>query len=70
MTCHRDRRETNRISRFSRLEFPYMHRVSDSAASPHRLPKRDAACCLPPHPIRSAREKVDFGARWLACMFP
>jgi len=39
--------ETNRISRFSRLEFSRMHRFSDSAVLGRDLPYRRARYCLP-----------------------
>ena len=66
--CHPGKTETNRTSRFSRLEFPRMHRFVDSAVSVRTLPRRFARCCLLPVRTGSAHESGDVGAQWLACV--
>src|SRR5579884_2410900 len=58
------------VSRFPCCEFPRMRRFSDSAASRQGLPKRPAACGLPLVRTRSAHGTDDFGAQWLACVYP
>ena len=64
--CHPIKTETNRTSRFSRLEFPRMPRFADSAVSVRTLPERCARCRLLPVRTGSARERGDVGALWLA----
>lgn len=63
---------TAEISRFSNIECPRMLRFFDSAG-----PVRDFAapvaaipCCLPCLTTRSAPRMGDFGALFLACVFP
>jgi hypothetical protein len=60
--------ETNRISRFSRLEFRHMLRVYDSAVSGHASPL--AAHPMLPSPClnKIGTRDFDFGAQWLACV--
>ena len=59
------------LSRFSNIECPRMHRVSDSAG-----PDNDSLficrclCCLPFRRTRSAPQTGDFGAQWLAYASP
>ena len=55
--CHPLKTETNRTSRFSRLECPRMHRFVDSAVSVRTLPQRCARCCLLPDRTGSAHER-------------
>ena len=63
--------KTSEISRFSIIEFPRMHRVSDSAGSVYdSLYFAASQCCLPLQVTRSAPRKGDFGALWLACVSP
>jgi hypothetical protein len=63
--------ETMEISRFSSIECPRMHRVSDSAGpGENSLSNAILQCCLPPRTTRSASRMGDFGAQWLACVFP
>jgi len=63
--------ETHEISRFSNIEFPCMHRVSDSAGF-----LNDSLYVAVPDiafPIKSQGrhpETGDFGAQWLACISP
>jgi hypothetical protein len=58
------------LSRFSRMEFPDMLRVLDSAASKDSSRWRCPSCGLPLVRTRSARRSGDFGARYLACLYP
>ena len=59
------------ISRFSIIEFPRMHRVSDSAGPVDgSLFNAVSQCCLPLRTTRSASRIGDFGAQWLARAFP
>jgi hypothetical protein len=60
-----------RASRFSRIEFPHMPRVSDSAVSKDSSRNyRCPSCCLPHIKTRSAHRSGDFGAQYLACAYP
>lgn len=59
------------ISRFSNIECPRMLRVSDSAGSIYNsLLNAVISYCLPYRFTRSAPWIGDFGAQWLACVFP
>jgi len=63
--------DTTEISRFSNIECPRMLRVSDSAGPVYvSLLFAVIPCCLPYRFTRSAPRTGDFGAQWLACVFP
>ena len=63
--------EAMEISRFSSIECPRMHRVSDSAGpGEDSLANVLLQCCLPPRTTWSASRMGDFGAQWLAYAFP
>ena len=63
--------EAMEFSRFSSIECPRMHRVSDSAGPVEgSLSNVLLQCCLPPRTTRSASRMGDFGAQWLAYAFP
>ena len=72
--CHPLKTETNRISRFSRLECPRMHRFSDSAVSATISPIAIAAMFPTPCQDRIGTRKwcsvhVFWAeAQWLACV--
>jgi hypothetical protein len=63
--------EAMEISRFSNLECPRMHRVSDSAGPVEgSLANVCIQGCLPLRTTGSASRMGDFGAPWLACARP
>ena len=56
--------ETFEISRFSSIERPRMHRVSDSAGPKYVLPYSDISCVAFPTTIHSRHPGLgDFGAQ-------
>src|SRR5437870_3170832 len=52
------------------MEFPRMHRVSDSAAPKGNLRLSLPSCGLPPVRRGSARRSGAFGVQWLAYVYP
>src|SRR6266508_4443444 len=58
------------ISRFSRLEVPYMPWFSDPAGSPDSSRKRRRRCCLPPFEERGHPGSAISGLHSPACTSP
>jgi hypothetical protein len=62
---------TDGISRFSRLKFPHMHQVFDSAVSASHSPVAHEA--MLPSPCLNkvgTRNETDFGVQYWACAYP